>query len=799
MISKTYRWLDNLVEITVMRLVIWLTIAVSTYPGVLQNPFKLANWFDDHALYAFEEFDRQSVLKYHQLPAWNPFWCGGKLGISEPEDPFYSPDFILRLLFGAEHGRRLAILIFVVAGLEGTYRLCRKLDSTAIASGFAAVIFATQDRFVSYIHDGWVHFMSFELIPWLLLGLLNGIESVRWRVIGGFFLAWCILAPGTYPAPYGAIAFGYLFVAVSLYRFFKLEAQPFKKPLLSAFTIGGVALLLVLCKLAPSMAYMIEFPRVFNVVETHTSVEMMQHLIPRYYLIVMLAIAGAIFADVAAGICIGGALLFYMLSLGEFAEYSPFWFIKHFPVLKALRYPERFTVMVIFFTAVAASRGMSRMEDSLPKLLKAMWHWIESLNLRERVKRLTKRDIPALETITTPRDTAILNFIAIGLAAYGSYKILAPAAEEAAAAQRAPSTALYIEEAPRYYAGEFKQARGNRRDAHIWPALNMGSLNCVVGFTIPESPRLRADLPQEEYPIDPSLASVKRVSWSPNEIVLDVDAKAPTTILVNQNWAKKWHASEGKVRSEEGLLAVDVPAGKQTLRIYYRDYVVLFAFLVSLCTVLTILWFGGKQLARWLKLQYTGFDSLPGFPSSNLKSIEPDLEGPPLPPTPFEKLREDLSVFDFSKLPRSKVGWVIRVLMTILAIAILIQRTKAATAPLLNAKPPGAISAEDIEGYRFRLSDETRHAIFDELATAELAERDRAIKANTWGGVEPWSREDDRGHFERVAARSVAAKYKVSLSQVYLVLDEGIREKWPAPNGKPLPATTPPLSLRASW
>jgi hypothetical protein len=175
----------------------------------------------------------------------------------------------------------------------------------------------------------------------------------------------------------------------------------------------------------------------------------------------------------------------------------------------------------------------------------------------------------------------------------------------------------------------------------------------------------------------------------------------------------------------------------------------------------------------------------------------------PRPPSKIEKqlekVADNLRIFDFSKVPDTKAGWIVRILVTIIAIGVLVQRTKAATAPLVAAKPPPSISAEDIEGYRFRMSDETRHAIFDDLAAAELAERDRAIKANTWGGTAPWSREDDRGHYERVAVRAAAAKFHVSISQVYLVLDEGIREHWLAPNGQPLPATTPPLSLRSTW
>jgi hypothetical protein len=202
----------------------------------------------------------------------------------------------------------------------------------------------------------------------------------------------------------------------------------------------------------------------------------------------------------------------------------------------------------------------------------------------------------------------------VGIAALLSYRFVSPVAEELVVMQRGPSNALYVEEAPREYAGEFKQHRGNRRDAHIFPALNMGSLNCVVGIPVPESGRLRADLAQEEYPADPALADVRRVSWSPNSIVLDVQAKAPTTIYVNQNWHRKWRASVGVIRNEDGLLAVDVPAGKMTLQLDYRDNILWVAFFISAGTLLTIAYFGGRQLVRGARREWARFGTLPVFP-----------------------------------------------------------------------------------------------------------------------------------------------------------------------------------------
>lgn len=177
---------------------------------------------------------------------------------------------------------------------------------------------------------------------------------------------------------------------------------------------------------------------------------------------------------------------------------------------------------------------------------------------------------------------------------------------------------------------------------------------------------------------------------------------------------------------------------------------------------------------------------------------EAEKEPEPAAASPLDTLRVNLRLFDFSTKPDTKAGWAIRLLVTVLAFALFLQRAKVATAPLVSAKPPVPITTEDVEGYRFRLPEHTRRAIFDDLAAAEVAERERAIKANTWNG-HAWSREDDRGHYERVAARAAAQKHKVSLPQVYLVLDEGIHEHWLAPNGSPLPATTPPLSLRSTW
>lgn len=164
----------------------------------------------------------------------------------------------------------------------------------------------------------------------------------------------------------------------------------------------------------------------------------------------------------------------------------------------------------------------------------------------------------------------------------------------------------------------------------------------------------------------------------------------------------------------------------------------------------------------------------------------------------WQKLRPYFRLLDFGTRPETRVAWAVRVAVLSFAVVVLYKRLDAATAPLLDAKPPNPIPREEIEDYRFRLPERTRREIFAEIADAEIMERRREASQDKWKG-HLWSREDDRGHFERMHFRAVAVEHHLSLTQVYLILDEGIRNHWEGTEGAPLPATSPPLDLRSTW
>jgi len=143
---------------------------------------------------------------------------------------------------------------------------------------------------------------------------------------------------------------------------------------------------------------------------------------------------------------------------------------------------------------------------------------------------------------------------------------------------------------------------------------------------------------------------------------------------------------------------------------------------------------------------------------------------------------------------RSRSATIALIVTQFASVALFVAAWKQSGALIIAAPAPPPVQAPTATT-RFGLNEEQRRAMFREIAAAEVAERARAIAQNTWGG-HAWSREDDLGYVLRDRARAVGQRYGLSLTHAYLVFDEGLRNRWPGPDGQPLSATVAPLSLR---
>jgi hypothetical protein len=338
------------------------------------------------------------------------------------------------------------------------------------------------------------------------------------------------------------------------------------------------------------------FPRVFTPVEANTMM-ILDANADKYTPVFLLAFFAVALADRAAAMFFLGAILSLSLAMGDFGDYSPFHLLKGLPLFGQLRIPDRYMVLVVFFTSVCAARAITRIEDFIPMVVQRMW------DLGRWIQKQAPSKMPTS-----------IRWLSVGIGAAFVVKFGYPKLVEITDVVHIHPGAMFTFEAPRMYDQPFKQARGNRRDAHIFASANLGSIYCVAGNPLPESALLRGDLEQEEYPLDPSKASVQRVDWTPNTITLDVDAKEPTTILVNQNWAAGWHTNVGVVHDQELLLAVDVPAGKNRVRLSYADRLQRTCLAISLVTLIGLLVVLVRGTRKFLRAEIAKWRNMRSYP-----------------------------------------------------------------------------------------------------------------------------------------------------------------------------------------
>jgi hypothetical protein len=580
------RWTDALLSVVWLRLALWTYALAMLFPGLMApgTAQNVVEYMDDHQFHAWEMANRITVLDYHQLPVWNPFWCGGTLGIAAPEDSFFAPDTLLRLAFGVSLGRQLSVILALVLAMEGTYRVARVWRSSALGATCAAVTYGTNWWFINFVQHGFFNFvMGFSLMPWALWALVRAVDS-RWhRWVGGFFIGWLAVCAGTYPLPYTVMLLTFFTVGMTL-----SHPSPKVRGTLSPFrayvVMGSIGGLFAACKLIPLFLFLKQFSRVWTAVEANTAVTLLGNFSKLYIVVIALCALGAALRDRWASLCLLGAGLFFLLAMGDFDPASPYHLLKKLPLFGQLRAPERYLVLTMLLTSLGAARCITLVEELPPRLM--AWIFAAKPDAAGPAARLP---LP-VHLLAVGASTAAL--------AFGFYTAFGPMTKESMVSL---ASTPYMVEPPRPLAQPFRQTRGNRRDGHLFPYMNLGSLYCIVGIPVPQSPHLRADLQSEESMVDPTRGTVRRVRWTPNQITLQVNAQRSARVLVNQNYHVHWRANVGRVLSHQGMLAVDVPAGQHELVLRFVDRPQQFALALSALTLLTFLSLGAASAVRYLR------------------------------------------------------------------------------------------------------------------------------------------------------------------------------------------------------
>ena len=531
---------------TPTRLAFFSILALAALWGALGAAGHVNEFRDAQFLFAYQRVAVDTVRRFGQLPLWNPFYCGGMYALGALQEGFASPPFLLGLVFGAARSQALIAYLMLVVGMEGGYRFLRQRSASALGPALAAPLTGLGGLYAASFFRGWLLVFTFALVPWLLHGVQRAVRRDPWAlIILPVTVAWMIGMGISYAPILGAL-FCVVELAWELARRHR-DGRQLASRALWVGVAGVLALALAAVRLWPLADSMAQSQRVMagapgNSLDALGGALFMRArpsgfnlLLPGTFFVgvrvLPLVFLGLVRLRLLPAAIVAAASVW--TATGYRYGAGPFVWLRELPGLAMTRYPERFLFFACLYGSVLAAGAVDVILVRCARRKSGKYR-----------KYRSWAALAALALFAACYEPLIVNFHAV-------------------------QAGMWLAPPPAEVDQPFAQARGNRWLALYWSPLGRGTLSCMEGYSLPQSQRLRGDLGQEEHLADPKAGSVRRTYWSPGRIDLTVHLDRPGRLLVNQNWHAGWRASVGDVVSDEGLLAVDLPAGAHEVRLRF--------------------------------------------------------------------------------------------------------------------------------------------------------------------------------------------------------------------------------------
>ncbi len=545
-------------------------------------------WLLDGSTYGFHDWDVMSshrflaveaLRRYGELPAWNPYACGGfpAWGYVEGATIVVSPWLPLYLGLDLRWALRLEVLGMCIVGAAGSYALAGRYADSLAARALVVALFAVNGRFGLQAASGHAWHLAYAILPWCWLYVERALSDERrpsdlLSAAAGF--AWLVYAGGIYPLPHTVLVVGFVCAARSL-------STRSLRPIGVLAGVGALAVAWSAPKLLPMLATFRRAPRLVDSTET-LSVEALWILLSSraqafydrpaavspygwHEWGMYVAAPGAVLLALGWAVSLWrreredlelavlGALL-VVLGFGAFHPLAPWSLLhEHLPVFRSQHVPSRFLYPAALVLALCAAR----LVDRLLRRLGRSRGWAE----------------PAAATL-----------------------VFALALEVAGVAQKPMRDAMWMR-APEPIARreQFVHRRSPPlqyvvRDwagpLYLAMRSNQGVLDCYGtppfegrGALALEDPRYRGEVQVRTPSGLAEGASATLVRWSHARAEVRIDgAPAGARLVYNMNAEPGWTAEldEGsgprraEPSSDRDRVAVGLPEGSSTVRLRYR-------------------------------------------------------------------------------------------------------------------------------------------------------------------------------------------------------------------------------------
>lgn len=511
-----------------------------------------------------------TIKTFHQIPLWDPYSCGGMPLLANPLFPGLTPWFGLDLLFGPVLGVNLQIPIHLAIAWTGGYVLARCVGMGVIGGLACASIFAASSWFFIQVVVGHFEMMATAYLPWILAFFWESIGRRRLTLscVAALLFAIAFGEGGIYVCARVALLIPLLAIYLSASG---RDMWPLKA--MAVFALAGFGFSAI--KLLPSAQLIRLHPRLIFEPEHNPVSTLLDAIFSRnqywdhqhpppggFYEF------GAYLSPIAAAMTAIGVLgatrralpwlicmvLLFLLAMGSPKPWFPWALLRHLPVYSSMRIPS-ISLQTGFILMAAMLAGFGA------EVLAHQWKYYGVIIALALVIAATWDSWQ----VTMPNATVTLMMVVNRIPAFPEFS--------------------------QYFGGPFdmfRTALSNRGSVYCNESLDYSTLpESVVGSN---QPGYRG----EQYII--GQGSVRLERWTPNALTYDIDAEGnlpkSRIVVVNQNFDSAWRVAEGsgRVFSEGGLIGVQVPEGKQRLKLIYRNYVFYIGAAISFLTgVLTVL------------------------------------------------------------------------------------------------------------------------------------------------------------------------------------------------------------------
>jgi hypothetical protein len=499
----------------------------------------------------------KNVVEYGQMPFWNPWYCGGNVLWQNPQIALLSPVYPLTAFMPLALAMKVNILLHYWAGFVGMHLLLSRVIGVRSRPMvfFLATMFTASGAPAIHFMAGHSVFLPAFYLPWVLYFFFRSLttRTLHGALLAGVAIALMVYNGGTHILPMAIAVIGFLALVAAVAR---RQWQP--------LLIGAVCCIAGLAYSAPKLVPVVSYVSSSEFWDTRpatghpdlTTLEMARgiyldanqkarsrlpeqrhgwHEYGNYIgpFAAILIVAGVLWtltarraADYWLGLSLAGATLaLFVWSLGEFSPLAPASLATHLPLFSSFRIPARYTIA--FVLCAAATVGWAA----------------RTLNLDAPSSRVARATI------------ALVCIAAAGHLIARNRVLLVDVFSQP------PLTTTFKPLAgPRQLETDF-ESNAYQPSSPMFTSL----MNDRSFFYCYESLQLkRTSTPDPRLVIVNGDAQLTETVFTPNRIAFTVTGgRAPSRILLNQNYATGWRSDAGAFTpTPETLPGVTMAAGQ---------------------------------------------------------------------------------------------------------------------------------------------------------------------------------------------------------------------------------------------